>query len=85
MAVFKWNYLTDSMEKSYEGRVLNWYERNGYDDSDWYAECWDDERGCIVQVEFMTTRAYSHGYAELDATDDVLRKVYRQYKKRATS
>lgn len=38
MAVF-----IDGGEGIYEGHVLNWYERNGYEDSDWYAEVWDEE------------------------------------------
>ena len=55
---------------SYEGRVLHWYERNGYDDSDWYALVWDEENGTIKEVLFDTTRCGCHGYAELDATDE---------------
>ena len=81
MAVYTYNGIEEKV--MYEGRVLNWYEHNGYEDSDWYAEVWDDETQSIKQVEFMTTRAYCYGHAELDATDEVLRKVYRKNKKDA--
>ncbi len=67
-------------ETRYVGRVLNWYERNGYDDSDWYAEVWDSEKQQIEQVLFMTTRCGCSGVAECDATDQVLREVYRRNK-----
>lgn len=72
-------------ETSYVGKVLNWYERNGYDDSDWYADVWDEEKQEIKTVLYMTTRCGGWGTAELDATDDVLRQVYRKYKRMATS
>lgn len=63
----------------YAGCVLDTYEHNGYDDSDWYAVCWDEEKGRIVEVEYDTTRAGRGGWARIDATDKVLRKVYRYY------
>lgn len=72
-------------EISYVGKVLNWYEMNGYEDSDWYAEVWDEETQRIKSVEYMTTRCGCWGVAECDATDDILRKVYRQKKKSAAS
>lgn len=31
-------------EPKYVGCVISTYERNGYDDSDWYAICWDREK-----------------------------------------
>ena len=75
MAVY--TNIMGKYEVSYEGKVVNWFERNGHEDSDWYAEVWDDEEGNLKQILFMTTRCCSSGHAELDATDDVLRKVYR--------
>lgn len=78
MAVQTWIY--GKPEIQYEGCVLNWYERNGYDDSDWYATCWDCERKTIVEVMFDTTRCGGGGHAEIDATPDVLREVYRYWK-----
>lgn len=70
MAVQTWIY--GKPEVQHEGCVLNTYERNGYDDSDWYAECWDCDRHEIVRVHYDTTRAGGGGRAEIDATDDVL-------------
>ena len=67
-------------EVLYEGCVLNWFEHNGYHDSDWYAEVWDEETGSVELVEYMTTRCGCFGKAEVDATPDVLRKAYRYYK-----
>lgn len=57
---------------TYEGAVLGTYERNGYDDSDFYAIVWDAEEGRILNVQYGTTRAYTYGnYATVDATDEV--------------
>lgn len=69
----------------YVGCVLSTYERNGYHDSDFYAVCWDEEKQAVVDVEYDTTRAGGGGHAYIDATDEVLRKVYRYYKKMGRS
>ncbi len=63
----------------YAGCVLSTYERNGYDDSDFYAICWDDEMQEVVDVEYDTTRAGGGGWAKVDATEDTVRKVFRHY------
>lgn len=68
-------------EPRYTGCVLSTYERNGYNDSDWYAICWDREKQKVVEVEYDTTRAGGGGRAEIDATGEVLREVYRWYKR----
>lgn len=67
-------------EPEYAGCVLSTYEHNGYNDSDWYAICWDREQQKVVEVEYDTTRAGGGGWAEIDATPEVLREVYRWYK-----
>ncbi len=72
-------------EPQYAGCVLSTYERNGYDDSDWYAICWDEEQQKVVHVEYDTTRCGGYGTAEIDATPETLRKVYRYYKSNAKS
>lgn len=74
------NLYGDGKTPDYEGCVLNWYERNGYDDSDWYATCWDEKEQRVVDVMFDTTRCGGGGHAEIDATAEVLRKVYRYWK-----
>lgn len=67
-------------EPEYVGCVLNTYEHNGYDDSDWYAVVWDEETKSVIEIEYDTTRAGGGGWAEVDATEDTLRKAYRYYK-----
>ena len=43
MAIYT-NVYGDGHTPDYEGCVLDWYEHNGYDDSDWYAICWNEEK-----------------------------------------
>lgn len=70
-------------ESRYVGCVLDKYEHNGYDDSDFYAVCWDEEKGCVVEEEYDTTRCGGYGTASIDATPEVIRKAYRWYFKNA--
>lgn len=63
----------------FEGCVLNLWERNGSWDSDFYATVWDDAEGRVRDVEYDTTRCGGGGSAEIDATDETLRKAYRYY------
>ena len=79
MAIYT-NVYGDGRTPDYEGCVLDWYEHNGYDDSDWYAICWNKEKQTIDKVLFNTTRCACGGRAEIDATPEVLRKVYRYWK-----
>lgn len=79
MAVQTWIYGKPDVR--YEGCVIGTYEHNGYEDSDFYAICWDDKKQAVVDVEYDTTRCGGGGYAEIDATDEVLQKVYRYYKR----
>lgn len=72
-------------EPKYEGCVFHTYERNGYHDSDWYAMCWDEGKQEVVTVNYDTTRCGGGGRADIDITDENLRKVYRFYKKGATA
>lgn len=60
----------------YEGRVLATREVNGYDDSDFVALCWDDDKGEVVTYTYASTRfwTYCNG-AKVDATDDLRRLV----------
>ena len=63
----------------YEGCVFNKYEHNGYNDSDFYAECVNIETGKIDTVEYDTTRCGGNGTAEIDLTET----NYRLYQKAA--
>lgn len=57
--------------KSYEGAVLATRERNGYDDSDFYAFVWTGEK--IESVEYATTRGWTYrNFATVDATPEVV-------------
>ena len=69
--------------KLYEGKVLRTWERNEAWDSDFYAEVWDEEEQRLRDVMFYTTRYPCYGEAKADATEDVLRKVYRLKKREA--
>ena len=72
MAVYDYNG-----EKSFEGCVIRLWERNGYEDSDFYAECIDLERGKIVDVEYDTTRFGGCGRAYVDLQEEVYKKYLR--------
>lgn len=80
MAIYT-NVYGDGHTPDYAGCVLDWYEHNGHDDSDWYAICWNEEKQTIDEVLFDTTRCGGCGHAEIDATPEVLRKVYRYWKR----
>lgn len=55
---------------TFEGAVLDTYERNGHDDSDFYAVVWDGEK--VTTVEYASTRGWTyHNGASIDATADV--------------
>ncbi|MFD7835663.1 hypothetical protein [Streptomyces sp. NPDC059761] len=60
----------------FEGAVLRLRERNGYDDSDWYALVWDEEQQKTREVFYATTRGWTyHNGASIDATHDVIEKA----------
>lgn len=67
-------------QRSYVGCVLDVFERNGHDDSDFYAVCWDEAQGRVVTVMYDTTRCGGLGTAYIDATEENVRKAYRYYK-----
>ena len=70
-------------KESYVGRVLETYEENGYNDSDFYAVVWDDETESIIHKQYATTRFYSNGYgAKIDATPEVIEKATAERKAR---
>jgi hypothetical protein len=62
---------------SYAGRVLETYEENHYDDSDFCALVWDDDENKIKRIEYDTTRFGGRGYANVDATPEVMHKARR--------
>lgn len=62
------------MEESYVGAVLDDSgERNGYDDSDFYATVWNATEGRPMTVTYATTRGWTYpNSARADATPEVL-------------
>lgn len=61
---------------TFEGAVLQTFERNGSWDSDFIAIVWDEERQCVREVEYATTRFWTYGNsAVVDATPEVLAKA----------
>lgn len=81
MSVITYNTFNENevADERYVGCVLDTYEHNGYEDSDFYAICWDEEEQKVVRVCYDTTRFWGYGRADIDATLEVLRKVYRYY------
>ena len=60
----------------YEGAVLATFEKNGYDDSDFFAVVWDDEKQTVTTTQYATTRGWTYpNNAVVDATDEVVAKV----------
>ncbi|MGW9069251.1 hypothetical protein ACWGQT_07375 [Streptomyces yangpuensis] len=60
----------------FEGAVLRLRERNGYDDSDFYATVWNEEAQAVEEVYYATTRGWTyHNGAHIDATHDVIEKA----------
>lgn len=67
------------VETTHKGLVLALGEKNGYDDSDFYALVWDAEKAEPRKVYYATTRAWTESnYAEVDATLEVL-AAYDRY------
>ena len=63
-------------ETTFEGAVLETRERNGYDDSDFYAVVWDEAEGKVRTVEYASTRFWTyHNGAKVDATDEAKAKA----------
>ena len=69
-------------KETYTERVLEVYEDNGYNDSDFYAVVWDDEQNCLLHKQYATTRFYSEGYgAKVDATPEIIEKAKAEKEK----
>lgn len=61
---------TASIE-TYAGAVLETYERNMSDDSDFYAIVWDAASNSVKTVQYATTRGWTyHNGATVDATPE---------------
>ena len=72
----------DSWDQTYKGAVLMTFERNGYDDSDFFAVVYDEASDSIKHVEYASTRGWTYmDSATVDATEETKAKarqvVYR--------
>lgn len=61
--------------EKFVGCVLGLGENNYYDDSDFYAIVWNEEKQMVENVYYDTTRAYSPYTANIDATEEVRAKA----------
>lgn len=70
------SYPPECFEVSFAGAVLDIYERNGRDDSDFVAIVWDEAAGKVRDVEYGTTRFWTYNNsAGVDATEEVKAKA----------
>ena len=61
------------VKHTHHGLVLTTYERNGYDDSDFFAVVWNPATQSLGHICYATTRGWSYcNGAEIDATPDVI-------------
>lgn len=69
-------FYRSGLRTTHEGLVLATRERNGYDDSDFYAVVWDPENKTVGTVEYASTRYWTYANsATPDATPEVLVEV----------
>ena len=70
------------MVDTHHGLVLSEFERNGYNDSDFYAVVWDVVNKCPQQIQYATTRAWTYDCGcVVDATPEI-KELYRQWQKK---
>lgn len=70
----------------YAGCVLDKWERNGYDDSDFFALVWNEETQATEVIEYATTRGWTYANgATIDATPEVIAKATAYKIKQATA
>ena len=68
------NRTGDTLYLSHIGLCLSEYERNGYDDSDFFMRVWDPVEQCVKSIMFASTRGWSYPCYDSspDATPEVL-------------
>lgn len=72
---------TETGAVRFEGLVLTTYEKNGYDDSDFLAVVWSEEKGEPFDVLYASTRFAGGDLVTVDATPEV-RAKYEGWKAR---
>lgn len=64
------------LQDTYQGCVVRTYERNWYDDSDFYATVWDEANQKTEEVMYASTRGWTYcNGATVDASDEVKAKA----------
>ncbi len=64
------------LRETHKGVVLATGERNGYDDSDFTADVWNEADGRIDTIVYASTRGWTYANgATIDATPDVIAKA----------
>ena len=78
------NLPRECFDVSFAGAVLDEYERNGYDDSDFYAVVWDEAEQRVKNIEYASTRwwTYANG-CTIDATEEVRAKAQAWWRTKA--
>lgn len=67
---------SECFDITYQGCVLELFERNGRDDSDFIAIVWDEESQQTREVEYASTRGWTYlNNAWVDATPEVRAKA----------
>lgn len=69
------------LKNAYAGCVYAVREENGYHDSDFYADVWNEETGKPETILYDTTRCGGSGVADVDITIENLRKLYSYWRK----
>lgn len=66
--------------ESHHGLCIRDFERNMYDDSDFFMVVWNEEKKCAEQIMFATTRGWTYPayHSSPDATSEVMEK-YKQW------
>jgi hypothetical protein len=75
------NSPCNNSETTYESAVLDMYEENGYNDSDFLAVVWDDTLNRPITRVYASTRGWTyHNGARIDATQEILDKALAWYR-----
>ena len=70
-----WDGRTIFLEETFKGCVIRIFEKNGYDDSDFFATVWNEEKQQFENIEYSTTRAWCYpNNAIVDATPEIQTK-----------
>jgi hypothetical protein len=74
------------IRETHVGFTLSLHERNGHDDSDFYAYVWNPTSQRVETVEYATTRGWSYPcyHAVVDATPEV-RALAEAYQRQANA